>query len=281
VKYVRVIPIFSVAATRFFQSYLAIDLVLGAVYYPSQIGLLTGWIHHTVYIMIVELAIRRSWSHIFCLCAAMEVPTFFLGFMTLHPHLRSNVVFAVAFFLTRILFHIVLGVSYFFHDNRVQATGGSYVPSLLLATIFPLHAMWFHSCIKGFFRRASRRNTPVSAIAELDIIPVDRRPSKVASSPEPQSKRTTSSRPSTVIDNRHNARSTDSTPSSTVPAYDLKLERSKLHSRRFYSRSLSLSSNDSRSSVTGRLRTKLYASLPNREVVFDYVGLGRGSAQEQ
>ena len=246
--------------------------------------------------MIVELAIRRSWSHIFCLCSAMEVsftrfklhlvtqgtklPTFFLGWMTLYPEFRSNIVFAVAFFFTRILFHIVLGVSYFLHDNRTQATGGSYIPSLLLASIFPVHAMWFHGCIKGFFRRASKRNTPItpiSTIAELDILPVDST-TKVSSHPEPES-----SKPAVPAHSRvENARSmTDSTPSPTPSTYDLKLERSKLHSRRFYSRSMSLSSGDSKSSVTGILRTKLYASLPNREVVFDYVGLGRASAQQE
>lgn len=201
--------------------------------------------------------------------------------MALHPERRSNIVFAVAFFLTRILFHIILGVSYFLQDNRTQATGGSYIPSLLLAAIFPLHAMWFYGCIQGFFRRAARRrNTPPSTVAELDILPADLA-TKVAPMPESQNKRAVSSHSSRITDNRHNAKSADSTPSPTVPAYDLKLERSKPHSRRFYSRSMSLSSNDPRSSVTGRLRTKFYASLPNREVVFDYVGLGRGSVQEQ
>jgi len=271
---VRIIPNFSLAATRFFQSYLVVDLAMGLVYYRSQVGLLTGWIHHTMYIGIVEFAIRRSWTHIFCLCAAMEVPTFFLGFMTLHPALRSNIAFGVAFFLTRILFHVVIGVSYFLHDNRTQTIGGSYMPSVLLAIIFPLHAMWFYGCIMGFVRRGSTRDTPVSTKA--DVPPVDR---KVSPSPEPQNKRTRRSRPSgRVVDD---ARPTDTTPSPTFSNYDLKLEPSKLHSRRFYSRSLSLSSNDSRSSVTGTLRTKLYASLPNREVVFDYVGLGRGSVHEQ
>jgi len=256
------------------------DLALGAVYYRSQIGLLTGWIHHSLYIMIVEYAIRRSWTHIFCLCAAMEIPTFFLGFMTLHPEFRNNTVFGVAFFLTRILFHIVLGISYFLRDNRTLATGGSYMPSLLLASIFPLHGMWFYNCLKGFFRRASQRAALVSTTkVKVNIPPVDR---KVNPWPDPQSRRTRRSRPSTkVVDNQYNTRSTDTTPSPTFSNYDLKLERSKLHSRRFYSRSLSLSSNDSRSSVTGTLRTKLYASLPNRVVVFDYVGLGRASAQEQ
>ena len=200
--------------------------------------------------------------------------------MALHPDLRSNTVFAVSFFLTRILFHFFLCISYFLHDNRTQATGGSYLPSLLLAIIFPLHATWFYGCIQGFYRRASQRHTPTSSIDEIGIVvPVDR---KVNPPPETQSKRVGRSRPSSrVVDNRHNARSTDSTPSPTFATYDSKLENSKLRYRRFYSRSVSLSSNDSRSSVTGKLRTKLYASLPNREVVFDYVGLGRGSVQEQ
>jgi hypothetical protein len=200
--------------------------------------------------------------------------------MTLHPEFRNNILFAVAYFFTRILFHLVLVVSYFLRDNRTLTTGGSYMPSLLLASIFPLHAMWFYGCLKGFFRRASQRDALVSPTkVEVDIPPVDR---KVNPLPDSQSRRTRRSRPITkVVDNQYNTRSTDTTPSSTFSNYDLKLERSKLHSRRFYSRSLSVSSNDSRSSVTGTLRTKLYASLPNREVVFDYVGLGRASAQEQ
>jgi hypothetical protein len=201
-----------------------------------------------------------------------------LGFMSLYPEFRSNIVFAIAFFFTRILFHIVLGVSYFLRDNRTLTTGGSYMPSFLLASVFPLHAMWFYSCVKGFFRRASQRDALVSTTkVKVYIPPVDR---KVNPLPDSQSRRTRRSRPR-VVDNQYNTRSTDTTPSPTFSNYDLKLERSKLHSRRFYSRSLSLSSNDSRSSVTGTLRTKLYASLPNREVVFDYVGLGRASAQDQ
>ena len=201
--------------------------------------------------------------------------------MTLHPDFRSNTAFAVAFFLTRILFHIILCISYFLHDNRTLTTGGSYLPSALLATVFPMHAMWFYGCIQGFYRRASQRQTSISTstIDEVGNLPVDR---KVSPPAETQSKGADRSRPSSrIVDNRHNAKSTDTTPSPTFTTYDSKVERSKLRSRLFYSRSVSLSSNDPRSSVTGKLRTKLYASLPNREVVFDYVGLGRGSAQEQ
>lgn len=99
-----------------------------------------------------------------------KAPVFLLGFMTLHPKYRNDVVFAVAFFTVRILFHVVLGVSYFLHDNRAQATGGSYIPSLILASVFPLHVIWFRGCIMGFYRRASRR-TPVSTLAEPKVLP--------------------------------------------------------------------------------------------------------------
>ena len=65
----------------------------------------------------------------------------------------------------------------------------------------------------------------------------------------------------------------------------LMLEDLKLPSCRFYSQRVSLNSNDSCSSVTGKLQTnfklKLYASLPNYEVLLDYVDLGQGDAQEQ
>lgn len=46
---------------------------MGLLYYRSKVNILTGWIHHTVYVFIVEYAIRKKWSYIFCLCAVMEV----------------------------------------------------------------------------------------------------------------------------------------------------------------------------------------------------------------
>jgi hypothetical protein len=90
VKSVPTLAPLAVAANRFFQAYLTAsvplssllieidlvicsDMVIGAMYYRDQIGLLTGWIHHIVYILIVEMALRRSWAHIFCLCCFMEV----------------------------------------------------------------------------------------------------------------------------------------------------------------------------------------------------------------
>ncbi|ESK92493.1 hypothetical protein Moror_4464 [Moniliophthora roreri MCA 2997] len=53
----------------------------------------------------------------------MELPIFILGLSILAPRTRSNILFAATFFLTRIVFHIVLGVN------------------------------WFYGCLQGFLRR--------------------------------------------------------------------------------------------------------------------------------
>lgn len=76
--------------------------------------------------------------------------------------MRNNTLFAVCFFTTRIIFHIVLGVSFVFEENRRAVTDGSYIPAILLASTFPFHVIWFVGCIKGFICRARRKTTPVS-----------------------------------------------------------------------------------------------------------------------
>ncbi|KIY73189.1 hypothetical protein CYLTODRAFT_342752 [Cylindrobasidium torrendii FP15055 ss-10] len=155
VSSVRVRQDFASTMLRFFQAYLLCDLTLGSVYYRSQITILTGWFHHSVYLCITELATRRTWSHIFLLCSLMELPTFSLGIGSLHAKYRSNIVFAVSFFATRILFHVFLCVSYYLQDGRAAAD--SIIPAMVLTGVLPLHSMWFIACLKGFFRRYKAR----------------------------------------------------------------------------------------------------------------------------
>jgi hypothetical protein len=35
----------------------------------------------------------------------------------------------------------------------MHTTGGSILPSVMLASVFPLHALWFKGCVKGFIKR--------------------------------------------------------------------------------------------------------------------------------
>ncbi|KAJ6452113.1 hypothetical protein C8R45DRAFT_1223669 [Mycena sanguinolenta] len=153
----------AVDVNRFFQAYLTADMLCGFLSYRSQIGLLTGWIHHLVYILITEVAIRASWAHLFCLAAVMELPTFILGLSTLVPRWRSNVLFAVTFGATRIAFHLVL--LYGLAMVRELRT-----PATILALVFPLHAMWFRGCIAGFVRRHMARVAARSSQGESVVV---------------------------------------------------------------------------------------------------------------
>ena len=49
------------------------DLIIGALHYREHVNVLSGWVHHSLYIFVNELALRRSWAHIFAFCSIMEV----------------------------------------------------------------------------------------------------------------------------------------------------------------------------------------------------------------
>ena len=60
------------------------------------------------------------------------------------------------FFLTRILFHSILAISYALPDVRQHVTRGSFAVSGILLGVLPLHVSWFVGCLKGFVKRAKR-----------------------------------------------------------------------------------------------------------------------------
>ncbi|KAK7000580.1 hypothetical protein R3P38DRAFT_3218740 [Favolaschia claudopus] len=154
----------AVPVNRFFQAYLTADMIVGGLCYRSQIGFLTGWIHHIVYLGIVEVAIRYQWAHFFCLAAFMELPTFLLGLSTLLPALRSNALFALTFFATRICFHVVL-------MTACAMTNTLRTPACILLSVFPLHVMWFKGCVAGFIRRYKVGKLAAKAAEGVVVVP--------------------------------------------------------------------------------------------------------------
>ncbi|TFK32379.1 hypothetical protein BDQ12DRAFT_504141 [Crucibulum laeve] len=173
-----------------------------------------------------------------------QIPTFILGITSLYPHLRSNLLFALAFFSTRILFHLVLIVSFLLPESRMQTVGGSYVPAAVLAMIFPLHAMWFSGCIKGFYKRAHKKVEIIPSVIALDMYSDD----------------VSTGVPSTPKDSRQ-------THTAIIPI---------ARRRQSYGNEAR-----EREDGTGLVLVGGYVSLPGRETVFDFVGLGRGSKQDQ
>lgn len=245
-------------ASRFFQAYLIADIVLGLLHYRSKVNWLTGWVHHSVYVFVVEYAIRMNWSHIFCLCAIMEIPTFVLAVATINPNLRSDVLFATTFFLTRIALHIRLGLSLFLQRARVSE--GSMGPGIIMACIFPLHAFWFSGCVKGFVRR-NQQGKKKKKVADGNGAVVTRREQSTVPNGTPVTSPFTSPHTSSFISH-----------SSRLSTFSRRRTALRLAMRQRW--------DQFRLSRTGRrigeMRRRLSDVLPVRELVYDYVGIERG-----
>jgi hypothetical protein len=97
-----------------------------------------------------------------------QLPTFILALGSINPDYRSDGLFAAAFFAARILFHIVLCISYLHLENQHHVAGDSIIPGFLLVYIFPLHAWRFTGCVKGMMRRKKDKTGEPNVIA-LDI----------------------------------------------------------------------------------------------------------------
>ncbi|KAF9963908.1 hypothetical protein BGZ70_007108 [Mortierella alpina] len=88
--------------TVYFVSYLLMDLVCGWLYYREKVNLLTGWFHHTLYLGLCYKALHLRYAHLLACHMVME----WLG--QIYKPFRSDLLFAVTFFLSRILMDCLL-----------------------------------------------------------------------------------------------------------------------------------------------------------------------------
>ncbi|GMK54036.1 hypothetical protein CspeluHIS016_0106220 [Cutaneotrichosporon spelunceum] len=140
-------------AVAWFGTYL---LVIGYVAYKNEVGMLTGWIHHSVYLVLMVYCARTPpMSCIFLLAAVMELPTFDLGLSSLFPQVRSDERFLALMMTTRIMFNAWILVDFTRPTSRA-ITGGSLVPTVMLALALALHVSWMHGGVTGYLRRRTK-----------------------------------------------------------------------------------------------------------------------------
>jgi len=124
---------FSSLAILYFIEYLALDLILGCMYYYKELGLLTSWIHHILYIMYCTHMYFKGYTRAFMPCLLLEVPTSVLSIGRIFPHLRNDGLFGLTFFIFRILYNFFL----------IVRSTVDYEFTLVLCAMFCLHAYWF------------------------------------------------------------------------------------------------------------------------------------------
>lgn len=139
-----------------FQGFLLADLILGSLYYRSQISLLFGWVHHISYAVILPYVSRRGWAPIFALCLAMEIPTCHLSVSFIWPRWRNDRVNTAVFFLFRIALHTALLLRFSTPTHAAALVQGSSMPAFLLTLAFALHLSAFVKNTRSIMRKGRK-----------------------------------------------------------------------------------------------------------------------------
>ncbi|CAO3592281.1 unnamed protein product [Absidia cylindrospora] len=157
-----------IALVCFFQVYLALDLCLGQRYYRQRITWVTGWLHHSIYLILLTWFLYCRIPSFFVCASVLEFPTLILALGALHPPWRSDRMFAFTFFALRLVLHT-------FMIHRLKHY--HYVRSLwcIVLAILPLHLYWFYGIVHLHARKfkskqsSSRTDICVNVISQIQV----------------------------------------------------------------------------------------------------------------
>lgn len=121
----------------FFISYLILDLGLGSIYYRKRITLITGWVHHIFYIILLFWFLRLKISSLFTVTSILELPTFILAAGSIVHEWRSDVLFGSTFFILRLVAHAWMMIAL----KRYHRIQFMWIVALI---IYPIHLYWFY-----------------------------------------------------------------------------------------------------------------------------------------
>jgi hypothetical protein len=144
-KYVKSDQLLNQFSVLFFTGYLICDCLIGSVDYPKYMKSLSGYTHHIAYIFINCVSLLTGKYPVYMLYMIEELPSVLLSIGSYKKKYRNDDVFGLTFFLTRILYHIIL-TWWLRKDTMIT------VISLL---VLPLHIYWFYGWCTSTTKRRS------------------------------------------------------------------------------------------------------------------------------
>ncbi|KAF9359294.1 hypothetical protein BGX26_012674 [Mortierella sp. AD094] len=140
--------------SAYFISYLICDLGLGIIHYRKYLDPLSGWLHHLGYLCIISNAtLQKNVSTFFAMGTPIEVSTIFLASGHIFPKLRSDFLFAIAFFTSRIVYPIVLLPELYLNVESRLCWKVAMMALLL-------HVHWFRKFVQQQIRYHNARKNP-------------------------------------------------------------------------------------------------------------------------
>jgi hypothetical protein len=143
----------SVFVMAYFMTFLVLDIVIGVQHYPKEIGFLTGWFHHTLYMGMCVWAVVNEITISAVATMIMEIPTFVMALGRVYKSMRSDAIFGGTFLVTRIFY-----LGYYIYCLMCDANPRITVWPVCVPAMI-LHIFWFN----GFVQQQRRLKSPRSA----------------------------------------------------------------------------------------------------------------------
>lgn len=148
-KFYNSLDNFAVLACLWFFLACLFDILFGLVFYRQQLGLLTAYIHHTVFMWIMVTGITGNGIFLTCEPFAPsfvymlieELPTFLLALGSIYPEYRTDIGFGITFFLLRLVYH-------FYHLAFALKNKVPVIIIVLYSMSGLLHINWFYGWVK-------------------------------------------------------------------------------------------------------------------------------------
>jgi hypothetical protein len=142
---------FSALMCMWFAMANIVDLAFGSIFYPKYVQLLTGYVHHTVFIWIMLASTTGNglfltcepFAAAFCLMTLEELPTFLLALGSVDSRFRTDFGFGITFFSLRICYH-----AYFL--AYCIWSGMNLIVDILLTLTLMLHLHWFSTWVSKY-----------------------------------------------------------------------------------------------------------------------------------
>lgn len=122
-----------------FIAYLFADMKIGYKEYPEYLNNITGYFHHSVYVIITLLSFYTNTYNDYFHYFVSELPTFLLAIGKFNKRYRNNILFGETFFYTRIVYHILLSMKF----------RNVYPVNILSTLVLILHVYWFSKWCKS------------------------------------------------------------------------------------------------------------------------------------
>ena len=136
-------------AVLFFAAHCMLDLIVGVFDYAENLGLTSGYIHHTAFLLFLPLTLYSHIEGAFLLLSLNEIPTLILSLGQIFRSFRQDILFGISFLLIRVIYTLTYTLLVVFKDTD---EGKPYL-LIILIPICLLHIIWFRDWYQGYSKR--------------------------------------------------------------------------------------------------------------------------------